>query len=419
MNSLLSLPPKTNYSHVLNYVYGFHFPPIPYHHRTGFGLNFHPRRFRVSSKKSSFQDFQKYVKPKRLLGARGLKSFRDETPNKLVSSLKSDGSESVYKVLLRTSSIYGSGLSDLNAQVLICIIDEHGDSILEKIPAILQQDQSQNSVESADIDRFHFREGSIDEFVLFGSKLGRIQAMWVSLESGSWRLRSASLTTLSVGKHEADESNITADVLHSLTYDFEAEDVLLGEGGDTTMVELRPCQVLECSGVDPFEIASKNSGQALSAGERKRMNEESMREYANLKYSQLIYDSILTLAGTIFSAVTRGEDTAVAFFTGGIGGFLYLVLLQRSVDKLPSPESGVTGDTSNSIAVKGPLQLGVLAIALGVAMVIRKHGAAGVDSVEAGLGLAPTEILVGVLGFLASKLAVILSAIKPLSKTMQ
>ncbi|KAK9736058.1 hypothetical protein RND81_04G247400 [Saponaria officinalis] len=194
---------------------------------------------------------------------------------------------------------------------------------------------------------------------------------------------------------------------------------MLGEGGDTAMVELRPCQVTECSKVDPFEFAIINGGQAPSAGERKRMNEESMREYANLKYSQLVYVSVLTLAGTSFSAITRGEDTALAFFTGGIGGLIYLVLLQRSVDKLPSPESVVTNETGNFAKVKSPLQLGVLAFVMGVAVVIRKHyGAAGVEA-GLGLGLAPAEMLVGMLGFLASKLAVILSVLKPLSKSVQ
>jgi len=64
-------------------------------------------------------------------------------------------------------------LSDLNAGILVCVVDENGDSILERLPAILHTD-----------DIVHFQKGSTDEFVFTGPKLGRIEAIWISLESG-------------------------------------------------------------------------------------------------------------------------------------------------------------------------------------------------------------------------------------------
>lgn len=53
------------------------------------------------------------------------------------------GSECLYTVKLQTSSIYGSGLSNLNAGILLCLIDENGDSILQRIPASLTKEPNQ------------------------------------------------------------------------------------------------------------------------------------------------------------------------------------------------------------------------------------------------------------------------------------
>ncbi|KAH0898662.1 hypothetical protein Bca4012_051194 [Brassica carinata] len=43
----------------------------------------------------------------------------------------------LYKVKLQTSSMFGSGISDMNARVLVCLIDDKGDSALQTIPATL------------------------------------------------------------------------------------------------------------------------------------------------------------------------------------------------------------------------------------------------------------------------------------------
>ncbi|KAH9603994.1 hypothetical protein KSS87_023597 [Heliosperma pusillum] len=346
------------------------------------------------------KDFQEYVKPKRLLPARGLESLGDDSPDKLTSRLGSDGSHCLYKIALRTSSLYGSGLTDLNAGVLICITDEHGNSILERIPAILCQDNEQHSVESKDVDHTHFRRGSLDKFAFLGPQLGPLQAMWISLESGSWRLGGASLTTLSISNRQSQQHSANEDVQRSVNYKFEVQDVMLGEGSETGMVELRPCQVTECAGVDESEI----SDIAPSLAERQRMNEESMKEYADLKGAQLVYNSMLILAGASISAVTGGEKTALSFLVGGSCGFLYLLLLQRSVDNLPAPEST---DTTQTDRVRDPLLLSAFAFGGAVILLLVKHGTPP--------GLAPTDILVGMFGFLASKLAVVLSALKPMS----
>lgn len=100
---------------------------------------------------------------------------------KAFSSLSDDGSQSLCKVKLGTSNVYGSSLSDLNAGILLCVIDENGDSILQRMPSSLITDHSTESEDGI----LHFQRGSVDEFTFEGPKLGKVEAVWISLESGS------------------------------------------------------------------------------------------------------------------------------------------------------------------------------------------------------------------------------------------
>ena len=45
---------------------------------------------------------------------------------------------------------------------------------------------------------------------------------------------------------------------------------------------------------------------------------------------------MLIFVGTQIASLSGGEKAGFAFLASGIGGFLYLLLLQRSVDELPS-----------------------------------------------------------------------------------
>lgn len=105
---------------------------------------------------------------------------------KILSSLKGNESQSLFKVDINTSKRYGSNISDMNAGILLCLIDEKGSSILQRIPASLMKDHNH----SGDGDIFDapesllFQRGSFDEFVFKGPKLGRLEAVWLSVDSG-------------------------------------------------------------------------------------------------------------------------------------------------------------------------------------------------------------------------------------------
>ena len=95
-------------------------------------------------------------------------------------SLQDYESQALYKVKLGTSNFYGSGLSDLTAGILLCMIDENGDSILQRIPSNLRPDDSKEMEDQI----IQFQRGSVDEFTFKGPKLEKIEALWISLESG-------------------------------------------------------------------------------------------------------------------------------------------------------------------------------------------------------------------------------------------
>lgn len=122
-----------------------------------------------------FSDFQSYARPLRLLPAEEVKVCRGN-PSFTVSETRS-----LYKIKLQTSNLFGSGISDMNARVLICLIDVKGDSVLQTIPANLSS-LDPEIVENG--ESFKFQRGSVDEFTFEGPKLGKIRAFWISIESG-------------------------------------------------------------------------------------------------------------------------------------------------------------------------------------------------------------------------------------------
>lgn len=102
----------------------------------------------------AFLDFQSYARPLRLLPAEEVKVC-SANPSFTVSE-----SRSLYKVKLQTSSLFGSGISDVNARVLICLIDENGDSVLQTIPTNLSSNEFLDPDVTENGESFKFQRGS-------------------------------------------------------------------------------------------------------------------------------------------------------------------------------------------------------------------------------------------------------------------
>ncbi|KAJ4977894.1 hypothetical protein NE237_008674 [Protea cynaroides] len=369
------------------------------------------------SKRSDFTDFQGFARPSNLLPATEVNICTESSLEKLSTSSVEDESRSRYMIKLHTSRVYGSCLSDLSAGILLCVIDENGDSILQRIPASPSEGSPGQTEEMAGPDLLYFQRGSVNNFIFEGPKIGKIEVVWIGLESGHWRLGGLSFAVVCGCQPPFKEEDGKTIEYTGTLYNFEAEDLLLGEGGDMSMVELRPLLVTEMHGVDLSAFLNMQSDQSTLPSSLGISNEESMREYADLKFSLLLYDTMLIFAGTSIASFSAGDRAALAFLIGGLGGFLYLILLQRSVDGLPAPASislKREGENLNNLfrGVKGPLLTLALALAFSVAAVKYKWG-------DAAAGLTAKEVMVGMMGFLACKISVVLAAFKPMPMSMK
>lgn len=202
------------------------------------------------------------------------------------------------------------------------------------------------------------------------------------------------------------------DASCGLQFYFDVEDIHIGDGTDTSMLELRPSTITELSG-DISSLTKVGICDSTSIVDREKSNEESMKEYGDLKLSLLLYDFVLIFAGSWIMDISVGERAGLAFLTGGGVGFLYLLLLQRSVDGLSAPSSvSLKRDSENLnellAGVQGPISGFALAVVF--AVVVVKYG-----SDISPIALTPKEILVGMTGFLVCKVAVVLAAFKPMS----
>ena len=218
-----------------------------------------------------------------------------------------------------------------------------------------------------------------------------------------------SLTVICICETPTEDTNEKESRYSGFCYDFNVEDILLGEGSDVSMVELRPCLVTEFSGLDSFALlSSRNIPQSDSLASQGISNEESMREYSDLKLSLLLYDTMLIFVGTQIASLSGGEKAGFAFLAGGIGGFVYLLLLQRSVDELPSSSERNPSKREGIFGhYKGPLS----SLALAFSILGVKYYSSG----DVPLELTPREVVVGMMGFLVCKVAVILAAFKPMA----
>ena len=108
--------------------------------------------------------------------------------------------------------------------------------------------------------------------------------------SGSWRLNGARVTVISTYDQHKEETSANGSMYNSVTYNFEVEDMLLGEGSDLTMAELRPCLVTEQFGADSVSVIDRSSAETVLRAEKEITNENSMKEFA---YSRGLHRDII------------------------------------------------------------------------------------------------------------------------------
>ncbi|XP_062197389.1 uncharacterized protein LOC133900320 [Phragmites australis] len=366
------------------------------------------------SKGSSLQDSVPSVKPLRLLPTEELKTYPNTIPDEIFTTVRLDESDAFYVLELSTSRELSSSLLDKNSAVLICLIDVDGNSLLQRIPAIYsgQPPQGANSEQSNP-----FQSGSVDVVTFKGPKLQIIKEMWIGLESGSWRLDGLSLKVIHGPLNTLKDLDGTPELkFNGLQYTFEKINPFLGEDG-ASVAEARPVAVTDLSGVSLSDLQEGQLSSESSASSIKELKEDGLREYADLKQSLLLYDVAIVITGFSVFTLASNDNAAYSFLIGGVGGFLYLLLLQRSVDGLPvitspSDAGSVQPSVKAFSGVRRPWL--ILSLVLVAGAIALKYGAGGYS-----FELTPTELFVGTAGFLANKVAVLLAAFKPMQSNLK
>lgn len=346
-------------------------------------------------------------------------------------------SESIYRVSLTTSSNVDSDFSDINVGVLLCMIGENGNSIIHRIPAISSpppalSDDTAKTVRRT-FDQLRFQRGSVDIVMFRGPDIGRLAAVWIGPESGSWRFGGLDVMVIppsqSMGNPVDNLENLNGRNL-GLYYTFRTNDVLLGEGGDSA-AELRPFKMQEISGYDiwmrplnPTAFSTMETTQDVRG-----MQQESLKEYEDLKFSLLLYDAALVTCGTSIAAIAGSREISNGFAIGGVLGFVYLLLLQRAVDRLSESSSKVEqkGQTTNmkdsTLSINNQFQLKNerfqnqiagfrgpltnLSWTIAIIFLASRYVPGNVA-----IFLKPGELLAGAAGFLTCKVAAVIAAFR-------
>lgn len=136
------------------------------------------------SKKSAYQDFQGVAKPSRLLLAAEANTYTKHASDEILSSVILDKSTSFYIIELTTSKDFGSCLKDLNAAILISLINANGDSILQRVSAVSSHHAAR---ENDGGETVHFQRGSVDIATFKGPNIGKIESLWIGIDSGQVR----------------------------------------------------------------------------------------------------------------------------------------------------------------------------------------------------------------------------------------
>eukprot|EP01018_Ginkgo_biloba_P021052 Gb_39557 [translate_table: standard] len=296
---------------------------------------------------SSYQAYEIFSEPQRLLPSPEANFSVGASLKEESGALTSrDSSQSLYRVELTTSNAVYSSLSDINAGIMLCLIGENGNSIMQRIPAVAPDPEalSPDTAKIVQPTSDHLCFQRVMEIVLFANAYVYFLAHQICIKPGSWRLGGVKVLVICPSQSVFNGANNVEQQNNGnlgLNHFFRTDEILLGDGGDLSAAELKPCEIQELSGVDMWmkSLDSNQHGTGVTSKDVRKLQQESLREYTDLKFSLLLYSGILVVSGTSITALVGSQEISNGFAIGGVCGFIYLLLLQRAVDRLPEPPS--------------------------------------------------------------------------------
>ncbi|BBM97748.1 hypothetical protein MPTK1_1g08000 [Marchantia polymorpha subsp. ruderalis] len=380
---------------------------------------------------------QTFVNPSWLFPSRDGDGAEDGASTSGRSAAKEAGAgefDALYFLTIRTSQEDNSDLTEPSAGIQLAMIGQGGQSLLRTVPPVAASSPSR-------FRTARFQAGASDDDVFQGPDVGRLAALWIAPERGTWRLAqarvivvqwvrefdgridrgsvkddlSAMLTAMAEALQESGGSRKWRGLVHL----FDSNEKLIGSEDDTRAAELKPSLVREYS--DPISMREALLGSSIKSGkipssylpaeEVERLRELSMKEYEDLKLQFLGITLLLVGVGTASFAALGQDRLTESFAAGGLGGFLYLLSLQKFVDQLPGPGNSSTaapqadeGASSTLGAARLPLSVALVA---GIALLVGRISQGGAVA-----SITPQMLVAGVGGFLTSRVAVILASLR-------
>lgn len=270
----------------------------------------------------------RFKKPELLLSVQ--EKAKNDTKDQAINT-------SLFQVILTTSKEYGSGISDLNAGIQLAFIGEDGRCFMHTLSNLVSPNMFETSAQPQETHSpYRFQRGAQDVVTFSGPDLGKLEAVWVAPEKGTWRLQDM---IVRVSSSRLVNRAVTEDAEGKiLQYMFACEESLIGEDETSSAAELQVSSITEISNEDFLDVSSLKNGSGLQTN-LDQLRDEGLKEYETLKLSLLSYDALLVIAGSAIAAVAGHGDISEGYLIGGILGFLYLFVLERAVDQLPALSS--------------------------------------------------------------------------------
>ncbi|KAH7440299.1 hypothetical protein KP509_04G100200 [Ceratopteris richardii] len=243
---------------------------------------------------------------------------------------------SLFEFIVTTSKDYGSGMSDPNTGILIAVIGEEGGCFMHRIPVIdcsitSETDEWSHESIGSSLSLCRFQRGAKDVFFFHGPDVGKLEAVWIAPEEGTWRIQNLMLKVLPEG---CDKDYLPISENRGskiMQYHFVCEEALIGENELNSALELHVHSVSEI----PYEeFLVTDSDESVNQTILNQKREEGMKEYEELKSLLLTYDAVLIIAGSAIASLIGTKEVFEGYLIGGILGFLYLLILERAVDQL-------------------------------------------------------------------------------------
>lgn len=335
--------------------------------------------------------------------------------------------KTVYTLRITTSPDRNATLSDTSSGVLVCLVNDEGDSILRFVPC-LERDTDMDATlrdicASGDIppgadcslimgsptpstsaySKHRFLSGAVTEVSFVATNLGPLSAVIVGPQSGTWGC--SEVVVSSSAEHGGCSSKFISK---------EGSNVVLGND------PLYSAAYLSRVPQGTVIYGQGENAKILSSKEALEMSVKNMEWYHGMKKKLLFYTATVGIVGMGMAYISIGPWASMAFASGSLASFWYQIGLQKKVDTIgKTPEDSLRKDDSaiSSRLLSALPLVGVSAAAWFVythPTLLGPHSiiSMGDDAVEIGLNDNFSLTMALLAGFASQKLAILIFSVE-------